>query len=98
MNTRMNFQPSFCGMTWLRRVCLLLFAGLALTAAILAGEQMPRKLVASGGGLSVSSGYRLQSAIGQPVAGLSYTSSYRYCAGYWCGDARDKLYLPLVRK
>jgi hypothetical protein len=76
-------------------VCLVLFS---LALVILTGEQMSRSLTAAAGGLSASGGYQLRGAAGQPAAGLANTSSYRYCAGFWCGDARAKLYLPLVRK
>ena len=77
---------------------ILLLALFTLAATFLAGEQMPRSVVASAGGLSSSSGYKLQAAVAQPVAGMSYVSSYRYCSGFWCGDARSKLYLPVVSK
>ena len=77
---------------------IIVLALFTLAASFLAGEQLPRSLVASAGGLSSSSSYKLQAAVAQPVAGMSYTSSYRYCSGFLCGDARAKLYLPVVTK
>jgi hypothetical protein len=44
-------------------------------------------------------GYTLDSAIGQPFAGINTVASYELCAGFLCvTDATFPVYLPLVRK
>ncbi len=54
--------------------------------------------VASSGGTPMTSpAYGLMGTIGQPAEGLSSSSSYVLCAGYWCGiDVDYTIYLPLV--
>jgi hypothetical protein len=47
--------------------------------------------------------YKMDSAIGQPsagvVAGIGGSGGYTLCAGYLCGvNAETRVYLPLVRK
>ena len=51
----------------------------------------------AGGAPMTSSTYGLVGTIGQPAQGISSSSSYVLCAGYWCGIAADySLYLPLT--
>ena len=54
-------------------------------------------VVSAGGTPMTSSTYGLVGTIGQPAQGVSSSSSYVLCAGYWCGiDADYKIYLPFV--
>ena len=78
---------------------ILLFVSAALAGAD-GGYGLDWWVIASGGH-SESGGYGLDSAIGQPVAGVSSGGSYALCAGYLCGVAPPStpshpLYLPLT--
>lgn len=54
-------------------------------------------VVSAGGTPMTSSAYGLTGTIGQNADGLSSSSSYVLCAGYWCGiDADYTIYLPLI--
>ena len=51
------------------------------------------------GGVSSGGGYTMNSAIGQPFAGVVADPGYSLCAGFLCGaEPKTLLYLPLVRK
>jgi len=51
------------------------------------------------GGATGGGSYKMNSAIGQPVAGVVAGTGYSLCAGYLCGvQAEARVYLPLVRK
>lgn len=53
--------------------------------------------VSAGGTPMTSSTYGLAGTIGQPAQGVSSSSNYVLCAGYWCGvDVDHTIYLPLV--
>ena len=54
--------------------------------------------ISSAGGTPMqSSSYGLAGTIAQPVSGVSSSSSYILCAGYWCGvDVDYTIYLPLI--
>lgn len=56
-------------------------------------------VVAAGGGRSATTGYRLQSTLGQPSpVGHSSTTGYCLSTGFWPGGVQPefKIYLPLV--
>ena len=54
-------------------------------------------VVGSGGARMRSTNYGLGSTAGQPAVGLSSSTYYDLCAGYWCGAAVEYgVYLPLV--
>jgi hypothetical protein len=52
----------------------------------------------SAGGASMSSStYRLNGTAAQPVTGISTSSTYSLCTGYWCGiESQYPIYLPVV--
>jgi hypothetical protein len=54
--------------------------------------------VHSAGSTSMSSSsYSLAGTAAQPVTGLSTSSTYGHCAGYWCGiDVQHTTHLPLI--
>ncbi|KAA3661674.1 MAG: hypothetical protein DWQ04_15775 [Chloroflexi bacterium] len=76
---------------------LCLAAGLALAD----GGTMPWTFLGSGGGALEQLGIRLQSSMGQPVAG-SVSNGLTLCSGFHCGYgmlavAEDyAIYLPIV--
>lgn len=78
---------------------LLLSLGIALAQ----GEQFPRRLLSSGGGIATENGLVLHVATGQPVAG-TVQNDLLLCSGYWCNsgvkasDPRFDLYLPAFRR
>ncbi|HEY54167.1 MAG TPA: hypothetical protein G4N94_12015 [Caldilineae bacterium] len=82
-------------------VALILGLILLFVSATLAGATGGYGLdwwVIASGGHSEGGGYGLDSAIGQPLAGLSSGGSYGLCAGYLCGaaGAESPVYLPLL--
>ena len=96
----------------MKRYRLTIILMLALLLALLAVAQAV--LAQSGGGYDLSWNalfpggrtgggmYTLDTAIGQPVAGIAAgigDPGYSLCAGYQCGvQAESRVYLPLVRK
>jgi hypothetical protein len=51
----------------------------------------------TGGASMSSSTYRLSGTAAQPVTGISTSSTYSLCTGYWCGtDAHYPIYLPVI--
>ena len=87
---------------------LITCCALLLLAALLAASPSPA-VVADGydlswnarfpGGASSGGGYTMNSAIGQPFAGVVANPGYSLCAGFLCGaEAKTLLYLPLVSK
>lgn len=68
----------------------------ASTASILA-LQVERHVIAGGGGRVAQGSFALDGTIGQPLAGVVSTSSYKLCAGFWCGRPTfGPVYIPLV--
>jgi len=64
-------------------------------------------VIAGGGGHSEAGAYALDGTLGQPVVGLSSSTSNSLCAGFWCGTLAvaptppptpRPVYLPLVRR
>jgi hypothetical protein len=54
-------------------------------------------LTSSGGGEASSSNYIVNLTVGQSAIGVSASTNYRGCLGYWCGVAVEyRVYLPLV--
>ena len=82
-------------------IALTIVLLLILTSTSGAGSStqyaIERDVVSAGGTPMTSSIYGLAGTIGQPVQGISSSSSYVLCAGYWCGiDADYTIYLPLI--
>jgi len=96
----------------MKRTILNIFFALLLLAALLAPSPAVLGRVADGydlswnarfpGGASSGGGYTMNSAIGQPFAGVVAgigDPGYSLCAGFLCGaEPKTLLYLPLVRK
>jgi hypothetical protein len=54
-------------------------------------------VAAAGDTPMASSAYGLTGTIGQPAEGISNSSNYALCAGYWCGlDVDYTILLPLI--
>lgn len=90
---------------WNRRVSLragalaaILLLSLAVGTAWAAGEQMRRAGLSAGGARLEQGGYVLQSAIGQPVAGVLGQENLALCVGLLCGEQVRQIYLPVVSK
>ena len=85
---------------------LLLSAGVALaTGEGGGGFELPRWVIAGGGGRSEVNQYALTGTIGQPVVGTGGTGSFEVCSGFWAGpcgweDTEKiwRLYLPVVMR
>ncbi len=77
-------------------VCLVFVAGSALAGG--GGFSMPSFVVGGGGGHSEAGGYALHATVGQPVVGTFALGSDELCAGFWCGVAPYRVYLPVVRR
>lgn len=82
---------------------LLLSAGLVLAADGAAPSyEIPRFVIAGGGGASGVGGFALTGTIGQAVVGNGSGGIYSVCSGFWggpCGEAgllSSRIYLPLV--
>jgi hypothetical protein len=78
---------------------IVLLLVLASTAGAGSSTQytIERDIVSASGTPMTSSTYGLAGTIGQPAQGISSSSTYVLCAGYWCGvDVDHTVYLPLV--
>jgi hypothetical protein len=53
-------------------------------------------LTGGGGGPASSDNYAANFTVGQTATGVSSSSSYQACLGYWCGGSSYRIYLPLV--
>lgn len=53
-------------------------------------------LAGGGGGPAGSAHYAVNLTVGQTAIGVSSSSSYQACLGYWCGGSSYRIYLPLV--
>ena len=54
-------------------------------------------LTGGGGGPASSTHYAVNLTVGQTAIGVSSSSNYQVCLGYWCGTAGPwRIYLPLV--
>lgn len=71
----------------------------ASAALALSGENIPRWVVAGGGGQSAGGGYALNSTLGQAEAGTMGGGDYTLSGGFWVGVATSlpTIYLPLVQ-
>jgi hypothetical protein len=81
----------------------LLSAGLVLAAEGAAPSwEIPRFVIAGGGGVSEVRAFALTGTIGQAVVGSGSQGIYSVCSGFWggpCGEAGSlpsRIYLPLV--
>jgi hypothetical protein len=81
----------------------LLSAGLGLAAEGAAPSwEVPRFVIAGGGGSSGTRVFALTGTIGQAVVGSGSQGIYSVCSGFWggpCGEAgilHNRIYLPLV--
>jgi len=93
----------------MKQTILITCCALLLLAALLAASPAVLRRVADGydlswnarfpGGASSGGGFTMNSAIGQPFAGVVADPGYSLCAGFLCGaEAKTLLYLPLVSK
>lgn len=88
------------------RICLvcLILAAISITAlgAAHAGGSLPAIdwwVFGSGGGRASDGGsVTLDSTLGQPVAGVSTSSSAWLGAGYWYADQPVQIFLPMLRR
>jgi hypothetical protein len=82
---------------YLALACLLLLA-----ASLGTGPEIGWYAITGGGGHYTAGIYTLDSAIGQPVAGVVAgiaDPGYSLCAGFLCSTAATRsVYLPAVRK
>lgn len=81
-------------------IALILFGGLLLAAF---EPSLPRYLLSSGGGAIEGDGFRLNSAIGQPVVGTESGSQgeVSLCSGFLCPESvggTHEVYLPFLTK
>ena len=53
-------------------------------------------LTGGGGGPAGSAHYAVNLTVGQTAMGVSSSSRYQACLGYWCGELFYRIYLPLV--
>jgi hypothetical protein len=58
--------------------------------------QLDWNVAADGGGTVASTHYQVSSTIGQPATGISGSSNFEVCSGFWCKVlAFFELYLPI---
>jgi hypothetical protein len=78
-------------------IIISLLLCLAVGLVLAAGDSVTRSLVSSGGGALQQAGIRLQSSIGQPVAG-TVGNGLTLCSGFNCGSIEGgfQVYLPMV--
>ncbi len=81
----------------------LLLCGLVLAGAVWAMSSTNYAInwdvTGDGGGPMASTGYTLNSTIGQGIFGSSQSSNYQLAAGYWPGTgAGGGIYLPVILK
>ena len=83
----------------------LLLIFLAATAALAAGEGLPRSVVSSGGGVIQATGRQVLASIGQPVVGAVSGPPLTLCSGFICGEGAPpvsqegfKTFLPRVSR
>ena len=56
-------------------------------------------LTTGGGGQADSAHYAMHVTVGQAARGVSSSTDYRLCLGYWCGlGFSNRVYLPLVTR
>jgi hypothetical protein len=84
-------------------ILLALVALLLLTGSVLAMRSANywldwfTPLTGGGGGPAGSTHYAVNFTVGQTAIGVTSSSSYRACLGYWCGAMGQwRVYLPLV--
>ena len=93
----------------MKQTILITSCALLLLAALLASSPAVLARLADGydlswnahfpGGASSGGGFTINSAIGQPFAGVVADPGNSLCAGFLCGaEPKTLLYLPLVRK
>ncbi len=74
-------------------IALLLLGGAVLAQGTPA---IPWSVLGGGGGHAETGSIALDGTIGQPMVGQVSNLSYALCAGFWCGTAQYRVYLPLV--
>lgn len=100
----MHQQPLYVRLGLIGALAVLLLA----SAALAAGEQIPRSAITSGGGAAEVSEASLRASIGQPVA-CTISGALRLCSGLHCGagapdtpdpepDPDERVYLPLLTR
>jgi hypothetical protein len=65
------------------------------------GYDLTWNTIDGGGGVSLSGGYMVSGAIGQPEAGEVFGGGYRLQGGFWDGAAVEDpyaFYLPLIMR
>lgn len=82
---------------------LLLSAGAALAAGEAASFEIPRWIIAGGGGTSAAGNFSLSGTVGQAVVGTGSAGTYNVCSGFWgspCANPvqgpQARVYLPVV--
>jgi hypothetical protein len=77
---------------------LVLVLGTTVLAQSSASFDLSRHVIGGGGGESGSASYRVNGTIGQSIAGpsTSGSASFTVSSGYWSGDTRTSLYLPVI--
>lgn len=61
----------------------LLLLTLPAIAAPASGEQIKWQVIASGGGSSTSTNYKISATVGQTAAGLTSSANYKLNQGFW---------------
>jgi hypothetical protein len=85
-----------------RTLILILIAFLLLVGSAVAMDSANYKLewftpLTGGGGAASSTNYAVNLTVGQSAIGVSSSTSYEGCLGYWCESATGHtVYLPLV--
>jgi hypothetical protein len=76
----------------------VLMLGTTVLAQSSASFDLSRHVIGGGGGESGSASYRVNGTIGQSIAGpsTSGSASFTVSSGYWSGDTRTSLYLPVI--
>lgn len=80
---------------------LLLSAGVVLRADKAVNVyDIPRWVMAGGGGNSGANPYALTGTVGQGVVGTANNNPYHLCSGFWCRPDRYRyaVYLPQVMR
>lgn len=76
-------------------ILLVVLAG--NVAAAVTALNVPRNVIAGGGGGEVAGGnFVLTGTIGQPVTGVVSQGSYGLCSGFWCNLEFLRTFLPLI--
>jgi hypothetical protein len=78
-------------------LAVLLLSTTTLSASTApSAQELPRYVIAGGGGRSEAGDYVLRGAAGQPVAGTTGQGTFDLCSGFWCGEGIYTAYLPFA--